>query len=79
MEEELETKLLVDVARLDPEGETLEGEVDMRNDSKRVTVSASWKRIPSWALVNVPLFCSAERLEIAHFITNCTWMSHSAP
>ena len=27
MEEELETKLLVDVARLDPEGETLEGEV----------------------------------------------------
>ncbi|MGN0875725.1 MAG: YceD family protein [Kiritimatiellia bacterium] len=29
MEEELETKLLVDVARLDPEGETLEGEVDI--------------------------------------------------
>ena len=51
----------------------------MRNDIKRFTVSVSWKRIPSWALVNVPLFCSAERLEIAHFITNCTWMSHSAP
>ena len=29
MEEELETKLLVDGARLDPEGETLEGEVDI--------------------------------------------------
>lgn len=29
MEEELETKLLIDVARLDPEGETLEGEVDI--------------------------------------------------
>ena len=29
MEEELETKLLVDVARLDPEGETVEGEVDI--------------------------------------------------
>ena len=29
MEEELETKRLVDVARLDPEGETLEGEVDI--------------------------------------------------
>ena len=29
MEEELETKLLVDVARLDPEGENLEGEVDI--------------------------------------------------
>ena len=29
MEEELETKFLVDVARLDPEGETLEGEVDI--------------------------------------------------
>lgn len=26
--EELETKLIVDVSRLDPEGETLEGEVD---------------------------------------------------
>lgn len=26
--EELETKLIVDVARLDPDGETLEGEVD---------------------------------------------------
>jgi len=29
MAEELETKLLIDVARLDPEGETLEGEVDI--------------------------------------------------
>ena len=29
MEEELETKRLVDVARRDPEGETLEGEVDI--------------------------------------------------
>ena len=29
MSEELETKLLVDVARLDPEGEDLEGEVDI--------------------------------------------------
>lgn len=28
MESELETKLVVDLARLDPEGETLEGEVD---------------------------------------------------
>lgn len=30
-----------------------------------------------WA--NAPCFCSAEPLEIDHFITNCTWMSHSAP
>ena len=29
MEEELETKLLIDVARLDPEGEELTGEVDI--------------------------------------------------
>ena len=29
MEEELEKKLLIDVARLDSEGETLEGEVDI--------------------------------------------------
>lgn len=29
MEEELEKRLLIDVARLDPEGETLEGEVDI--------------------------------------------------
>lgn len=29
MDEELETRLLIDVARLDPEGETLEGEVDL--------------------------------------------------
>ena len=29
MEEELEKSLLIDVARLDPEGETLEGEVDI--------------------------------------------------
>lgn len=28
-EEELETRLLIDVARLDPEGEVLEGEVDI--------------------------------------------------
>ena len=28
MAEELETKLVIDVSRLDPEGETIEGEVD---------------------------------------------------
>ena len=33
----------------------------------------------SWAWANAPCFCSAEPLEIDHFMTNCTWMSHSAP